>query len=598
MKALAAGKPEIFKCYAKIMSFALPFHALQEKAVILGQGSYASYEDFRESMDLMSSSGLDTTIPTTLSFTSTQDAMRACDFISEFIPRLLKNSREALLMRRKFGNLKQVLGTWQNISEESPEAFLQDLMNKLAELLDIENLAILPFDPEQSSYISRHNLAKGSTPPEAIRIHAHDALVQDLLKNDWVLSAEPVQDPTADFLNGMGALYFFPIRVNQKLAAIVRICDMVLMEDEKHIISLFCRQAGLSQERCQRHQELQVKFNRLASVPELTKTLAPIQDQTAMLHAILEKSATLAAASRGSVMLLDHETNCLRIKATRGTMHEAATEQLKIQRGTGIAGKVAETGEPLVIEDIERDPRIRQTRRSHYKTASCISLPLKVGDRILGVVNLADKENGEPFQAEDLKIIQSFTTHAAITMERNACFNTLQDMKKLAVTDPLTGLFNRRYLLEQLQNELARCKRHGHVFSLCMLDLDEFKYCNDTFGHLFGDTILQRIAQLLLQNIRSTDVLARIGGDEFLVLLPETPQDMARELAERLRTSVEQTTVLPFDALHPRPLNLTASLGIVCYPDHGDTSELLLEHVDKALYRAKKMGKNVIEVHA
>jgi len=130
-----------------------------------------------------------------------------------------------------------------------------------------------------------------------------------------------------------------------------------------------------------------------------------------------------------------------------------------------------------------------------------------------------------------------------------------------------------------------------------MLDLDGFKSCNDSEGHLVGDKILQEVAETLLKTERSMDIVARYGGDEFMVILPETGEPVAIEIGERLRNSVSAGTAWTREVgAGPGPCSLTASIGIVCYPEHGETGELLLENVDKALYRAKNKGKNRIEV--
>jgi diguanylate cyclase (GGDEF)-like protein len=181
-------------------------------------------------------------------------------------------------------------------------------------------------------------------------------------------------------------------------------------------------------------------------------------------------------------------------------------------------------------------------------------------------------------------------------MERNEFYTKSEELKKLTITDSLTGLLNRRYLQERLKDEVARSERHVYPMSLLMVDLDGFKYCNDTQGHSFGDRILKDIADILLNTVRSMDIVARYGGDEFMVILPETGQALAIDIAERLRANVKKKIVLPRDGAGSEPFTLTASIGIVCYPEHGETVELLLENVDKALYRAKNQGKNRTEV--
>ena len=596
---LKLGKPNVFKCYAKIMSFAIPVEYMAEKAVILGQGSFSSYDDFRECMDLVNSFGINTiAVKAPLTFTSSKDAWKACGFVADSVNRLLKNTQETVTLRKKFESLKTVFGRWGAVAQEQPEVMYRDMINKLSTLLDIDCIAILILDRQRGRYISLYHLSKGGGQGEALSIDEHDPIVKDLLGGKpFVLSAEPITDPEADFLIGMGALYFFPIMVNKKLEAILRVADRVLKESDKQIFTAFCKQTSLSIENYRLHQDLHKKFNRFATISELTKAMAPIQNYDTLLRTILDKSAELLKAEQGSLMLLDQETDVLLLEAKKGII-EGVTEKLRIHRGEGIAGKVAELGEPILVENLEKDPRIKQKNRQHYKTRSFVSVPIKIEDRIIGVLNLSDKASGEVFNEEDLNLIQSFANNAAIVMERNVFYNKTEELKKLTITDPLTGLLNRRYLYERLKDEVARSERHGYPLSLLMLDLDGFKYCNDTFGHLFGDKTLKVIAETILNTVRTMDIVARYGGDEFMVILPETDESLAIDIAERLRNNVAKKVVLTQtqNSAGEEPRTLTASIGIACYPEHGETVELLLENVDKALYRAKNKGKNRIEV--
>lgn len=597
MKTLQTGKPDVFKCYAGIMSFAFPVEYLSEKAIILGQGSFSSYEDFREYMNLLNSPGLSAvSVTAPLTFTSFQHAWKACGFVADSVNRLLKNSQETVALRKKIGDLKDIIGMWGAAAGERPETIYKNMISRLASLLDFESIAVLAFDRKQGKYTSLYSLSRNKAAIEAVSISEHDSVVKDLLSGKpFVLSAEPVQDPRADFLNDTGALYFFPIVVFKKLEGILRIADRVLADGDKQIVTAFCRQTALSIENHRLHTDLYKKLNQLAAVAELTKTITPIRNYQTLLHTILDKSAELLKAEQGSLMLLDSETDELLLEAKKGAV-EGLTEKLRINLGEGIAGKVAELGEPMLVRNLEKDPRIRQKNRQHYKTRSFVSAPLKIDDRIIGVLNLSDKTTGEVFDEEDLSLIQSFATHAAIVLERNVFYNKSEELKMLTITDSLTGLLNRRYLYERLKDELARSQRHGHHLSLLMLDLDGFKYCNDTFGHLFGDATLKEIAETLLSTVRSMDVVARYGGDEFMIILPETTESVAIEIAERLRDSVAKTVEFPPSEAGTGPASLTASIGIVCYPEHADTIDFLLENADKALYRAKSKGKNRIEV--
>jgi len=589
MKVLQTGKPEVFKCHAGITSFALPIEYLAERAVILGQGSFSSYEDFRESMNLVDPAELDTiAIPTPLLFTSEHDAWKVCRYVSDFVQRLAKNSQETVALRKKFESLKNVFSLWSTAAGEPLETRYQGMLYNLSTMLDIELITIFTLDQQRGVYIGLYGLSKGGAQTASLSISAQDAVVQELQSGKpFVRAGGPA---------GTGARIYFPIMTNAHLGGMLSIGDRVLKESDKQIISGFCRQTALFIENHHLHKDLYRKFDRLAAVSELTKKITSIQNYETLLRTILDKSAELLTAEQGSLMLLDHETDDLLLHVKKGLI-DGVEEKLRITRGEGIAGKVAECGEAMLVENVENDPRTNQRNRQHYKTHSFISVPLKIDDRVIGVLNLSDKVTGGVFDQEDLHLIQSFATHAAVVMERNVFFNTSERLKKLTITDSLTGLLNRRYLYERLKDEVARSERHGHVLSLLMLDLDGFKYCNDTFGHLLGDRTLKAVAETLLSTVRSMDVVARVGGDEFMVILPETSEVLAIDIAERLRSNVAKQVVLPEDAAHPLLCTLTASIGIVCYPTHGKTLELLLEHVDKALYRAKNLGKNKVEVY-
>ena len=163
-------------------------------------------------------------------------------------------------------------------------------------------------------------------------------------------------------------------------------------------------------------------------------------------------------------------------------------------------------------------------------------------------------------------------------------------LETLSVTDGLTGLFNHKHLMETLANEVARARRHKHPLSVLMIDIDHFKAYNDRFGHQMGDSLLAEVAALFKKTARSIDYAARYGGDEFLLLLHEVAADDACQLADRVRNAVAAARFGPGDHA------VTVSIGVACYPDHGDTAEAIIASADAALYRAKRGGRNGIVV--
>jgi len=251
-------------------------------------------------------------------------------------------------------------------------------------------------------------------------------------------------------------------------------------------------------------------------------------------------------------------------------------------------------GEPLLISELnqfQRDQNIIIDRpfEEHYETSSCIIIPLKGSGRVLGVLNLADKADRSPFDRKiDLPVIEQIAELIGASIYNVQLF---REMEHRAKSDPLTGLANRRALEEALGRETDRGRRYGSPLSVLMVDVDGLKDINDRFGHPAGDAVLQTIAAVLLETVRSVDVPGRWAGDEFLVILPGTSGSQAEQLAHRLRKRVHEQ---PAD-IDQGKIRSSLSIGVAEYATD-ETPETLLRRVDTALYDAKGAGRNRIAI--
>lgn len=182
-------------------------------------------------------------------------------------------------------------------------------------------------------------------------------------------------------------------------------------------------------------------------------------------------------------------------------------------------------------------------------------------------------------------------------LERNRLLNTIRE---LAVRDSLTGLYNRRELHRFLDYEFIKSRRYNHSFSILLMDIDHFKEVNDRFGHHTGDGILQQVAQALLNNSRGCDLPARYGGDEFIIVLPETPARQACYGAERIRKVVEALSIqVKNENGASEKVDITLSIGVAGYPGDADSGDALIDKADQGLYQAKRLGCNrVVQFHA
>ncbi|OGP18193.1 MAG: hypothetical protein A2V21_308350 [Deltaproteobacteria bacterium GWC2_55_46] len=334
-----------------------------------------------------------------------------------------------------------------------------------------------------------------------------------------------------------------------------------------------------------------VSLRGFKALEQVYRSIAPVLDREELYETILAKSSELVGADRGSLMILDNKQNVLSVKASKG-MDRKIAEGLRVKVGDGISGAIAARGVPVIVRDIENEVPSWKNR-PRYKTKSFISLPLKLESKVIGVINLSDKNSGEVFSEEDLHLLLSFSNYASIALERGAYYSMSEELKMLSMTDPLTGLFNRRYFRERLYEEVERVKRHNECFTSFVIDIDNFKSFNDRYGHLAGDEVLKGVSRAIRDAVRSMDVVARYGGEEFAVILPHTNKADASIIAERIRKGVQDFRPPNPDFEHWP----TISLGVAEFP--GDASHIddLINKADKAMYLAKRMGKNKVVVY-
>lgn len=304
-------------------------------------------------------------------------------------------------------------------------------------------------------------------------------------------------------------------------------------------------------------------------------------------ESILTQAAELVRAERGSLLLFDQSTNQLTMTAARG-IPGSINEVGPISVAEGIAGSVLREGRPM-LANIDELGRVSLPERG-YKTKSFISYPISIGTRRFGVLNLADKVGGGAYDANDLSVIELVAPQIALAMERAGWQQRANQFQLMSITDPLTGLHNRRYLEARLTEELSRSKRYDYPLSFMMIDIDDFKLYNDRNGHQAGDRALEITAQSLRAALRKVDVASRYGGEEFSILLPQTTLQEAGVIADRIRRKIMGT---PFAHGKSQPLGaVTVSIGLSAFSPTLNSAEAIVRAADRALYHAKSHGKN------
>ncbi len=384
------------------------------------------------------------------------------------------------------------------------------------------------------------------------------------------------------------SLHIYPLSHSGISFGLLVIYNSAISSEESKIIMGFCKLISL----ILKNIYLQNAFGKCIDNIDVlnnsvSKLISQLHNPEALHEAILDIATALFKAEKGSLML--PEDNTLVIKSVKG-INKWLAQDIRVKIGERIAGKVFKDGIPLFTNDIEKLGLPHIKPGYHYKTGSFMSVPIKFGSETLGVINIADRTTGEAFTERDLILINHFATFASIALKICNYYNLIEKMKELSITDPLTGLFNRRFLKERFIEEIHRSERYDSTFSFAIFDIDDFKLFNDTEGHLAGDNVLKELAGIARRCIRINDILARFGGEEFAILMPQTNKEEAFLVAERIRRSIKESSSQKWKKF-PHPC-ITISIGIASFPINGRTIDELIEHADIALYKAKSLGKD------
>jgi diguanylate cyclase (GGDEF)-like protein len=337
--------------------------------------------------------------------------------------------------------------------------------------------------------------------------------------------------------------------------------------------------------------QLETRKRALAQFYDFLRGVASSLDSSKVYQTVLAKFSEMFKAERSSLMILNEESNELALEAALG-VDQSPTLPVRVKLGEGVAGSVLASGLPLVVRDVETDARLPLARPGQYRSKSFISFPITLGTRKVGVINLTERRDGLPYDNEDLSVLELMSPHLALIIDRTEWHKKAETYQQMSLTDPLTGLPNRRYLSDRLFEEVERSKRYDTPLSFMIIDVDHFKSFNDIYGHTNADIVLVKTAQLLRNSIRAIDMSARFAGDEFCIVLPETEMDAALRIAERLGRAVSEHEFRAENG--DRMGHVTLSIGVASFSPTRQSPLTIIEAADRALYQAKMRGRNCV----
>jgi diguanylate cyclase (GGDEF)-like protein len=569
----------------------IPVRADHVSLVLVGNAFYASAEDLEELESRCTSYGL-----------SRQDLMawakgvvlselreisEECEIIHKLLSISVSDAYEKRLNAERSRKARIIVDLLSEIEDDMDECRLSALL---------VDTVIFLFGGETVSVTMRKAdkfvpaLTKGrlKAKVESLVSGYCDPPVSDLMQGRGpVAIVEPSELLRLGYPTDVTSLQVFPIAARDELLGFLSVFNSTLSEDDVNNISRLCALVGLLEKNLRSQKAHEKHMSDISALNLATADMASCKDPDRLCESIVEISSSLMNTERASLMLPEKEHDELFIRGVKG-INKWIAKNIRVRIGEGIAGKVYKEKEPIMVTDIEKT--LSTQKKPNYRTGSFVSIPLKIGDEAIGVLNLADKIDGEVFSEEDMTFLRHFASCASIALQGAQYCRALEEMRTLSITDCLTGLFNRRYFDDRLFEELQRALRYDSPFSLAIFDIDDFKLFNDTEGHLAGDEVLKAIADISRESVRSIDIVARFGGEEFAVIMPQTEKEEAFLVAERTRKNIKDLMPLHWENF-PRK-EITVSIGIATFPSEGRDAKTLTGNADKALYRAKVGGKD------
>jgi diguanylate cyclase (GGDEF)-like protein/putative nucleotidyltransferase with HDIG domain len=466
------------------------------------------------------------------------------------------------------------------------EDLLHKVWEELRRLFAVENFYIASLDPSRDEMRFDLEVIDGARVTSRTRPAGNYITEYIMRTRQPVLIAEnyvsEVKKLGVEPIRQTGCFCGVPlVAYDRAIGAMAVFSDNERAFDEGHLelLRVLASEASIAIENARLFNEERTKARHLSLLNTISRNAIATLNPDEMLAKIAEQLEAGLTYDHIGVSVLEYSTRELIVQAEAGTRRGALG--MRVPLGTGLIGHVARSGQ---LADYHGAANVDSPHKPLLPdSTAAIALPIFYAEQLHGVLYIESSRSAE-FSEEEILLLRTLADLIAGALHNAYSFQKAQEQ---AITDGLTGVKTHRFFMEALSAEWKRSTRAGRAFALVLMDLDRFKFVNDFYGHLEGDLVLQRVGHILETNCRRSDVVARYGGDEFVILMPETNMEHARQLATKLRGWVSADPLL-------REKNISASFGIACYPLHGSSPQELIQVADASMYLSKHQGGNAV----
>jgi diguanylate cyclase (GGDEF)-like protein/putative nucleotidyltransferase with HDIG domain len=464
------------------------------------------------------------------------------------------------------------------------DLLLERIYAEMRRLVDVSSFVIASHDTKTDQIRFEIEVTDGERLPRRSRPAGNHLVEYVLRTRQPLLIRERFTEETQRLgigpLRQVGSMCAVPLVLYDRAVGVMMVHspkEGVFDEGHQELLRVLANEASIAIENARLFTEEQKKSRHLTLINNVSSHAITTLNPVEMLEKIATEIENSLAYDHIGIATLDYSTKELVVQAEAGARKEARGRRIEI--GEGIVGQVGRSGQMAMV----REANALTPKMVLAGSVASIALPVIYAEQLLGVLYVESSKPCE-FPEQEILLLRTLADLFAGALHNALTFQKAQEQ---AITDGLTGVKTHRFLMEALSAEWKRSTRANRPFALVLMDLDRFKFVNDFYGHLEGDVILRRVGHILEQNCRRSDVVARYGGDEFVILMPETSMEQARQLANKLRTWVASDPLL-------RDKNITASFGIAGFPIHGSTPQELLQVADSSMYLSKHQGGNSV----